>query len=35
VIDVIEPPGLAGYRKHWAASSELSLRNDGRAEWDS
>ena len=34
-VDVIEPPGLAGCRDHWADSSERCLQDDGRTEWDS
>jgi hypothetical protein len=34
-VDVIEPPGLAGCRDHWADSPELRLPDDGRTEWDS
>ena len=28
-VDVIEPPGLAGCRDHWADSSERCLQDDG------
>jgi hypothetical protein len=33
--DAIEPSELAGWREDWAGSSELSLQDDGRTEWDS
>ena len=30
--DAIEPPELAGWREHWAGSSERSSQDDGRTE---